>query len=116
MIQEVNTVDDMIALGTRIGGLLRGGEMIELVGDVGAGLRRCGLRECRQGGHAGDEREGGDARADGRSGRDHCFPLGEPPRARARGSCGRIGRMQSGGCGGGDTMGRRGTPGSGLYH
>ncbi len=37
MIQEVNTVDDMIALGARIGGLLRGGEMIELVGDVGAG-------------------------------------------------------------------------------
>lgn len=37
MIQEVNTVDDMIALGTRIGGLLRGSEMIELVGDVGAG-------------------------------------------------------------------------------
>ena len=97
--------DDDVALGDRVG-----------IGDVGAGLRRCGLRECRQGGHAGDEREGGDARADGRSGRDHCFPLGEPPRARARGSCGRIGRMQSGGCGGGDTMGRRGTPGSGLYH
>lgn len=37
MILEVNTADDMVALGKRIGGLLRGGEMIELVGDVGAG-------------------------------------------------------------------------------
>jgi len=37
MILEVKTADDMIALGNRVGGLLRGGEMIELVGDVGAG-------------------------------------------------------------------------------
>lgn len=37
MIQEVETVGDMIALGQRMGGLLRGGEVIELVGDVGAG-------------------------------------------------------------------------------
>lgn len=28
---------DMIAIGQRVGGLLRGGEVIELIGDVGAG-------------------------------------------------------------------------------
>lgn len=37
MIQEVNAAHEMTALGQRVGGLLRGGEVIELVGDVGAG-------------------------------------------------------------------------------
>lgn len=33
----VQTSDDMVALGVRLGGLFRGGECLELVGDVGAG-------------------------------------------------------------------------------
>lgn len=37
MIQEVKTADEMVAVGRSMGEFLRGGEMIELVGDVGAG-------------------------------------------------------------------------------
>lgn len=37
MIIEVTSEDDMKLFGARLGGLLRGGEIIELVGDVGAG-------------------------------------------------------------------------------
>lgn len=37
MIQEVHSVDDMMKFGQQLGGLLRGGEVCELVGDVGAG-------------------------------------------------------------------------------
>lgn len=37
MIKEVESEDDMKALGQRLGTSLRGGEVIELVGDVGAG-------------------------------------------------------------------------------
>ena len=37
MTIEVSSEDDMKALGAKIGALLTGGEVIELVGDVGAG-------------------------------------------------------------------------------
>lgn len=37
MKQEINSESDMIAFGQKIGGLLVGGECIELIGDVGAG-------------------------------------------------------------------------------
>ncbi len=37
MMIEVKTAEAMSALGKRLGGLLEGGEVIELVGDVGAG-------------------------------------------------------------------------------
>ena len=37
MITEVHSEDEMKQLGERIGSLLGGGEIIELVGDVGAG-------------------------------------------------------------------------------
>ncbi|MEP7205160.1 MAG: tRNA (adenosine(37)-N6)-threonylcarbamoyltransferase complex ATPase subunit type 1 TsaE [Candidatus Saccharibacteria bacterium] len=37
MISQVHGEDEMIALGTRLGVLLFGGEIIELIGDVGAG-------------------------------------------------------------------------------
>ena len=37
MIIEVNSEQETKNLATRIGGLLKGGEVIELVGDVGAG-------------------------------------------------------------------------------
>lgn len=37
MIIEVKSEAEMKALGVQLGGLLRGGEVIELVGDVGAG-------------------------------------------------------------------------------
>lgn len=37
MKQEVKTVDEMKDLGRRIGSLCHGGEVIELIGDVGAG-------------------------------------------------------------------------------
>lgn len=37
MIIEVKTAEAMTALGERLGGMLSGGEVIELVGDVGAG-------------------------------------------------------------------------------
>ncbi len=34
---EVKSLDETLKLGARIGALLRGGEVIELVGDIGAG-------------------------------------------------------------------------------
>ncbi len=34
---EVSSVDEMLAFGAKLGAALRGGEVIELVGDVGAG-------------------------------------------------------------------------------
>lgn len=34
---EIATSDDMLAFGERVGALLRGGECLELIGDVGAG-------------------------------------------------------------------------------
>lgn len=37
MILEVHSETDMNALGKKLGALLRGGEIIELIGDVGAG-------------------------------------------------------------------------------
>ncbi len=37
MVIEVNSSDEMVRVGEKIGQLLRGGEFIELVGDVGAG-------------------------------------------------------------------------------
>jgi len=37
MIIEVKTEAEMKAFGTRLGALLRGGEILELIGDVGAG-------------------------------------------------------------------------------
>lgn len=37
MIIEVNSEADMKALGARLGAAVRGGEVIELIGDVGAG-------------------------------------------------------------------------------
>jgi tRNA threonylcarbamoyladenosine biosynthesis protein TsaE len=37
MIIEVKSTEAMMALGKRLGEMLRGGEVIELVGDVGAG-------------------------------------------------------------------------------
>jgi tRNA threonylcarbamoyladenosine biosynthesis protein TsaE len=37
MITEVNSEAEMKAFGAKLGGALRGGETIELVGDVGAG-------------------------------------------------------------------------------
>lgn len=37
MIKEVKTENEMKAFGAQIGTLLKGGEVIELVGDVGAG-------------------------------------------------------------------------------
>ncbi len=37
MILEVNSDEDMKNLGAKLGALLRGGEIIELVGDIGAG-------------------------------------------------------------------------------
>lgn len=37
MIKTVNSDNEMKAFGERLGGLLRGGQTIELVGDVGAG-------------------------------------------------------------------------------
>lgn len=37
MTVEVNSEDEIKLLGARIGALLHGGEMIELIGDVGAG-------------------------------------------------------------------------------
>jgi tRNA threonylcarbamoyladenosine biosynthesis protein TsaE len=37
MIKEVKTENEMKAFGAQIGALLKGGEVIELVGDVGAG-------------------------------------------------------------------------------
>jgi tRNA threonylcarbamoyladenosine biosynthesis protein TsaE len=37
MITEVHSEAEMKAFGQRLGGVLRGGEIIELVGDVGAG-------------------------------------------------------------------------------
>lgn len=33
----LRTVDDLVNFGTKIGGLLHGGETLELVGDIGAG-------------------------------------------------------------------------------
>lgn len=37
MIIEVKSPEDMVIFGKKLGGLLKGGEVIELVGDVGAG-------------------------------------------------------------------------------
>ncbi|NTW61778.1 tRNA (adenosine(37)-N6)-threonylcarbamoyltransferase complex ATPase subunit type 1 TsaE [Candidatus Saccharibacteria bacterium] len=37
MIIEVKNIDEMLGFGAKVGGLLNGGEIIELVGDVGAG-------------------------------------------------------------------------------
>ena len=37
MIIEVKNETEMTALGQKVGALLEGGEVIELVGDVGAG-------------------------------------------------------------------------------
>ena len=37
MIIEVKDADEMIAFGKRLADLLRGGEVIELIGDIGAG-------------------------------------------------------------------------------
>ncbi len=37
MIIEVNSVEQMLAFGQKIGRLLRGGMTVELVGDIGAG-------------------------------------------------------------------------------
>jgi tRNA threonylcarbamoyladenosine biosynthesis protein TsaE len=37
MSLEINNEDDMLALGESIGKLLHGGEVIELIGDVGSG-------------------------------------------------------------------------------
>jgi tRNA threonylcarbamoyladenosine biosynthesis protein TsaE len=37
MIIEVNSENEMKSLGEKLGALLRGGEVLELVGDVGAG-------------------------------------------------------------------------------
>lgn len=37
MIKEVKTENEMKAFGAQIGAMLKGGEVIELVGDVGAG-------------------------------------------------------------------------------
>lgn len=36
-VKKINSAEEMKAFGARVGALVRGGEMIELVGDVGAG-------------------------------------------------------------------------------
>ncbi len=37
MIIEVNSIDETMALGEKLGRILRGGDAIEMIGDVGAG-------------------------------------------------------------------------------
>ena len=37
MIIEVNSSDEMVELGARLGGSVRGGEVLVLIGDIGAG-------------------------------------------------------------------------------